>query len=568
MKYQLQPHPADSAKARSSSISTPPDLDIIPLEYCDYADMFSKAKASELPPHHDYNLKIELEEGTSPHLGTLYSLSLVELSALQTFLDENLNTGFIHPTASSHTALVLFVKKKDGSLHLCIDFRGLNKITKKDHYPLPLISDLLDSPSCAKIYSKIDLRHAYHLVQIAPGDEWKTAFCTCYRSYKWLVMPFGLTNTPAAFQHFVNTIFADMLDVCVVMYLNDILIYSEDMESHQQHVQEVLRHLRLHGLFAKPEKCKFHSDSVEYLGYRLSPEGLTMSPGKMQTISDWPEPHKVKDIQSFLGFANFYHWFIFNYSDIVVPLTRLTQKDAPWIFSEDCQHAFNALKHTFTTAPILTHFIPDTPIIVETDASDYAVTGILSITFSDREIHPVAFYSWTLTAPELNYNTHDKELLAIFEAFRNWHHYLEGSASPIDVVTDHKNLEYFSTLKVLSCWQARWSEFLSQFHLVIRFCPRKLSAKLDTLTRQWDVYPKEGDSGYAHVNPQNLRLVFTQEQLTNSLRATILEFPVLHRAVAIMDVETLHNDILSALPSDSHCPDPLHRPTRLLLVHR
>jgi len=289
-KYQLQLRPSDSAKARSSSASTPPDLDIVPPEYHDYADVFSKAKASELPPHRDYDLKIDLEEGTSPPLGTLYSLSPVELSALRTFINENLNTGFIHPTASSHAALVLFVKKKDGSLRLCIDFRGLNKITKKDRYPLPLISDLLDSPSHAKIYSKINLRHVYHLVRIAPGDEWKTAFRTRYGSYEWLVMPFGLTNAPAAFQCFVNTIFADMLDVCVVVYLDDILIYSEDMESHQQHVWEVLRRLRLHGLFAKPEKCEFHSDSVEYLGYCLSPDGLTMSPDKIQTISDWPEP--------------------------------------------------------------------------------------------------------------------------------------------------------------------------------------------------------------------------------------------------------------------------------------
>jgi len=171
-----------------------------------------------------------------------------------------------------------------------------------------------------------------------------------------------------------------------------------------------------------------------------------------------------------------------------------------------------------------------------------------------------------LTAPELNYDTHDKELLAIFEAFWNWRHYLEGSASPIDVVMDHKNLKYFSTSKVLSRWQARWSEFLSQFNLVIHFSPGKVGAKPDALTRQWDVYPKEGDSGYAQVNPQNLRLVFTQEQLSNSLCATYLEFLVL-RAVAIMDVETLHSDILSALPSDPiaqvHLADPpdSHWPT-------
>ena len=372
-------------------------------------------------------------------------------------------------------------------------------------------------------------------------------------------MPFGLTNAPAAFQRFVNTIFADMLNVCVVVYLDDILIYSEDMESHQQHVWEVLHRLWLHHLFAKPEKCEFHLDSVEYLGYHLSPEGLMMSPDKIQTISDWPEPCKVKDIQSFLGFTNFYRWFIFNYSDIVVPLTRLTHKDTPWNFSEECLRSFNALKHAFTTVPILTHFILDTPITVETDASDYAVASILSITCTDGELCLVAFYSRTLTAPELNYDMHDKELLAIFEAFKSWRHYLEGSASPIDVVTDHKNLEYFSTSKVLTRRQARWSEFLSQFNLVIRFCPGKLSAKPDTLTRRWDIYPKEGDSGYARVNPQNLWPVFTQEQLSNSLCATYLEFPVL-RAVAIMDMETLHNNILSTLPSDPiaqvHLSDP------------
>ena len=370
-----------------------------------------------------------------------------------------------------------------------------------------------------------------------------------YGSYEWLVIPFGLTNTSAVFQHFVNTIFADMLDICIIIYLDNILIYSGDKASHKQHVREVLRHLHQHSLYAKSEKCEFHSDSVEYLGYCLSPDGLTMAPEKVQTICDWPEPRKVKDIQSFLGFTNFYHHFIFNYSDIVVPLTRLTCKGAPWNFSKECRRSFNALKHTFTTAPVLMHFIPDAPITVETDASNYTVAGILSITLDDGQIHPVVFYFQPLTALELNYDTHDKELLAIFEAFRIWCHYLEGSTTLVDIVTDHKNLEYFSTSKVLTRCQAHWSEFLFQFHMVIWFQLGKLGAKPDTLTRRWDVYPKEGDTGYAKVNPQNLRLVFTQEQLAISLRATYLEALVLC-AVELMDIEQLHNDILSALPSD------------------
>ena len=241
-----------------------------------------------------------------------------------------------------------------------------------------------------------------------------------------------------------------MLDVTVIVYLDDILIYPDNLEDHKKHVREVLHRLHKHGLYTKPEKCKFHTDTTEYLGYCLSPAGLTMAQNKVDIIRDWPEPRKVKDIQSFLGFANFYRRFIYNYSDIVVPLTHLTRKDALWNFSTDCRRSFNSLKEAFTSVPILTHYQPDAPIIVETDASDYAIAGILSNICPDGEICPVTFYSCTLTTPELNYDTHDKELLAIFEAFRLWRHYLEDSASPVDVVTNHKNLVYFSTSKVLT----------------------------------------------------------------------------------------------------------------------
>jgi len=205
---------------------------------------------------------------------------------LKEFINENLTNGFIRSTSSPHGAPVLFIKKKDGSLQLCVDFRGLNKITKKDRYPLSLISDLLDSPHKARIYTKIDLRHAYHLVRIAEGDEWKTAFRTCYGAFEWSVMLFGLTNAPAAFQRFMNDLFSDLLDVCVIVYLDNILIYSNDITQHRKHVKEVLKRLRKAGLYAKAEKCEFHSDSVEYLGYVLSPSGLTMSDAKVKTIQE------------------------------------------------------------------------------------------------------------------------------------------------------------------------------------------------------------------------------------------------------------------------------------------
>src|SRR6202522_757467 len=215
-----------------------------------------------------------------------------------------------------------------------------------------------------------------------------------------------------------------------------------------------------------------------------SPQMVT---AKVQTIQDWPEPKKVKDIQSFLGFANFYRCFISDYSDIVVPLTRLTRKGIAWNFTTEARQSFEALKSAFTSAPVLTHWIPDKPIIVEHDASNYALGAILSIQTDSGEIHPVAFHSRTFSIPELNYDTHDKELLAIFDAFRVWRHFLEGSASPIDVVTDHKNLEYFATTKVLSRRQARWSEYLCRFNLLIRFRPGRLGTKPDSLSRRWDV---------------------------------------------------------------------------------
>jgi len=291
-------------------------------------------------------------------------LSKFEQETLKEFIDENLTNGFIYSTLSPHGAPVLFVKKKDGSLWLCVDFCGLNKITKKDRYPLPLISDLLDSPHKVRIYTKINLQHVYYLVHIAKGNKWKTAFRTRYRAFEWSVMPFRLTNAPAAFQRFMNNVFSDLLDVYIVVYLNDILIYSDDITQHRSHVKEVLNRLQKAGLYVKAEKCEFYSDSVKYLDYVLSPSGLTMSDAKVKIIQEWPEPKKVKDIQSFLGFANFYRHFIFNYSDIVIPLTCLTRKDTLWNFNDDYRIAFNNLKQAFTSAPILMHWVPDTQLVM------------------------------------------------------------------------------------------------------------------------------------------------------------------------------------------------------------
>ena len=275
-----------------------------------------------------------------------------------------------------------------------------------------------------------------------------------------------------------------------------------------------------------------------------------MSSEKVKAISDWPELWKVKGIHSFLRFMNFYHHFIHNYSNIVIPLMQFIQNNTPWKVTNDCPSAFNLLKKAFTSTLILTHWVPNALLVVKTDASDYAIAGILSIIGTDSELQPVAYHLQTLSTPELNYNTQDKELLTIFEAFKHWQHYLKGSASSVDVVTNHKNLEYFSSSKILTCHQAHWSEYLSQFNLSIHFHPRCLGAKPDALTHHWYVHSTERDRDYTRVNPHNLKPMFTQEQLASSLRATILLALAIHAAV-LMDIEHLHRNILTALPADS-----------------
>ena len=271
-------------QVNSAKLVETPNLSNVPSEYYEFADIFSKTKAEVLTPHWPYDLKINLEEGAQPLVGPIYSLSASKQEALKEFIEKNLNTGFIWPTSSLHGAPVLFVKKKDGLLCLCVNFHGLNCISKKDCYPLLLISNLLDSPHKAWVYSRIDLCYVYHLVHIANGNEWKTAFRTRYGSFKWSVILFGLTNTLTAFRKFMNNVFSDLLDVCVIIYLDDILIYLNNMSEHHWHVKEVLKYLHKVGLYAKAEKCKFHSESVEYLGYILSSSGLTMSNNKVKDI--------------------------------------------------------------------------------------------------------------------------------------------------------------------------------------------------------------------------------------------------------------------------------------------
>jgi RNase H-like domain found in reverse transcriptase/Reverse transcriptase (RNA-dependent DNA polymerase)/Integrase zinc binding domain/Integrase core domain/Chromo (CHRromatin Organisation MOdifier) domain len=473
---------------------------IVPPQYHEFLPMFLPQLHRALPPHRPYDHAIPLRENSTPPFGPLYSLSRNELEAAREWIQDNLRKGFIRASSSPAAAPILFVKKPDGSLRLCVDYRGLNEITIKDRYPLPLIQETLMRIEKAKYFTTLDLPSAYNLIRIREGDEWKAAFRTRYGLFEPLVMQFGLTNAPATFQHLINDTLRPFLDRFCTAYLDDIFIYSSTLEEHQEHVRLVLEALRVAGLGLNPTKCHFNSQRVKYLGFIVTPRGLEMDPTKVDAVRNWPEPRHVKDLQTFLGFANFYRRFIAGYSRVCQPLTELTRKDTPWDWPSNPrrQAAFRHLCTLFTSAPILRHFDFDRPVVVETDSSDYVSAGVLSQPDDTGVIHPVAFFSKKLTPAECNYEIYDKELLAIVRSFEEWRPYLESAPHRIQVLTDHRNLEYFMSTKLLNRRQARWSEFLSRFEFQITYRPGKAGAKPDALTRRSGDLPQEGDDRLAH----------------------------------------------------------------------
>lgn len=482
----------------------------IPFKYRDLEEVFSEKEADTLPPHRQgVDHSIPLEPGSKPPFGPIYSLSQDGLGVLSDYLKKNLANGFIQPSSSPAAAPILFVKKKDGSLRLCVDYRGLNKITAPCRYPLPLINEMMDRLASARVFTKLDIRNAYHRIRIAPGEEWKTSFCCRYGQFEYRVLPFGLTGAVGTFQSFMNDVLREYLDQFVVVYLDDILIYSESQEEHDQHVRKVLQRLHEAGLFAKADKCEFDVTEIDFLGFHIDTSGISMDPQKVRCILEWPTPTSVHDVQVFLGFANFYHRFIHQYSKLVTPITNLLKKDAKFDWTSTQEKAFNTLKQCFTTAPILQHFNPSQPIIVETDASDFATAGVLNQPDPQGVAHPIAFYSRKLDQSEVNYDIYDKELLAIVESFQVWRHYLQGSKHRITVFTDHKNLEYFKSCKDLSRRQARWALQLSSYWFIITYRPGSQNPKADALSRRSDMAFSEGGGD----DKQPVKSMFSEDQI-------------------------------------------------------
>jgi hypothetical protein len=279
-------------------------------------------------------------------------------------LEELLKKGYIHPSVSPWGAPVLFVKKKDGTLRLCIDFRQLNKVTVKNKYPFPRIDDLFDQLKDAKIFSKIDLRSGYHQVRIKEEDINKTSFRTRYGHYEFTVVPFGLSNAPIVFMCLMNGIFREYLDKFVIVFLDDILIYSKSEEEHEKHLKMVLQVLREHQLYAKLSKCSFYQKKIHYLGHIISEEGITVDPEKIKAIEGWPTPRNVSEVRSFMGLAGYYRRFIEGFSKIAHPITSLQKKGVKFEWTSDCERSFQHLKHLLTSAPILRIVDPNEDFIV------------------------------------------------------------------------------------------------------------------------------------------------------------------------------------------------------------
>jgi transposase InsO family protein len=512
--------------ATTDNLTSEEEAKLVPERYHDFLDRFQKKAATALPPHRPgIDCKIDLLPGTSPPHAKIYPLSESELKELRNWLDENLAKGFVRPSTSPAGAPILFTKRKTGLLRLCHDYRALNAVTIKDRYPIPLTNEIIDRLKGAKYFTTFDLRNGFNNIRIAPGDEWKTAFKTRYGSFEALVMPFGLTNAPATFQRFVNSIFHDMTDTQLIVYLDDIAIFAETLEELRRRTKEVLKRLRDNHLFLNPSKCHWEKTEIEYLGLIVGGGEVHMDPKKTDAIASWPAPKTVKELQAFLGFANFYRRFIHKYSEIARPLFNLLTKSKEWSWDEDQQGAFQELKSAFKEEVVTLLPDPEKPYFLETDSSDYAQGGVLSQTNDEGSLKPIAFFSKTMLPAERNYDIHDKELLAIVKCFKEWRQYLEGSKHQVTVYSDHRALKTFMTNKTLNRRQARWSTFLAEFDFQIEFRPGKQNSKPDLLSRRPDLKPetepeKEGSLLKAHHFASAAKLVASDQEIILQLRET------------------------------------------------
>jgi RNase H-like domain found in reverse transcriptase/Reverse transcriptase (RNA-dependent DNA polymerase)/Integrase zinc binding domain len=464
------------------------DKQLIPAEYHEYLDIFSKKKAHHFPELRPWDHKIEMKEGFEPKLFKNYNLTLAEQIKLDKLLRENLEKGYIRPSQLPMASLFFFVSKKDGKLWPCQDYWFSNDWMVKNSYPLPLILKIMDKLKGAKYFTKQDVHWGYNNVQIRKEDEWKAAFKMNKGLFEPTVMFFGMCNSLATFQAMMDDIFMTMIDNrLVIVYMDDILIFADTKEELERITKLVLEKLREHDLFLKAKKCKFCQTRIECLGMIIEEGKISMDTVKLGGIRDWPVPTMLKQTRSFLGFGNFYWKFISHYSKLAQPLNDLMKKDEKFEWTTDCQKAFDTMKKWFMEEPVL--LMPDQskPFQIESDTSKVATGAVLTQLDSNGDQHPVAFLSKTFSETERKYEIYDWELLGIIQVLKEWRHYIQGSGHTTIVYSDHKNLTYFRTAQKLNDQQARWLLYLSGFDLKLIHLPGTKMVQSDALSR-WPDY--------------------------------------------------------------------------------
>jgi len=388
--------------------------EMVPRRFHKYLKVFEKKDSERMLTRKTWDHAIDLREGFVPKKGKMYPLSRVEREEVQEFVKDQLRKGYIRPSKLLQTSPVFFVLKKDGKKRMVQDYWYLNSWTIKNNYPLPLISDLIDSIGKKKVFTKMDLRWGYNNMRIKEGDEWKAAFSMPEGSFEPMVMFFELTNSPATFQTMMNDLLRDLVvEEKIAVFIDDVMIVTETEEGHNEIVEEVLKRLEENDLFVKLEKCVWKVKEVGFLGVIIGEDRVRMEKEKVQGVVEWLVPKNVKDVQKFLGLANYYRWFVKDFAKIAKSLHETTRKEKKWEWEEKQQRAFEELKRRFITEPVLVIPDLDKEMRVEVNVSDFATGGVLLIKCEDERWRPVAYISKSLNEAERNYEIHNKKMLAI-----------------------------------------------------------------------------------------------------------------------------------------------------------
>ncbi|KAK1602063.1 hypothetical protein QYE76_017106 [Lolium multiflorum] len=450
------------------------DFDVVPMT--EFGDVFPEEVPAGLPPLRGIEHQIDLIPGASLPNRAPYRTNPEETKEIQKQVQALLDKGYIRISLSPCAVPVILVPKKDGTWRMCVDCRAINNITIRYRHPIPRLEDMLDELSGAAVFSKIDLRSGYHQIRMKEGDEWKTAFKTKFGLYEWLVMPFGLTNAPSTFMRLMNHVLREFIGKFVVVYFDDILIYSRNESDHTIHIRHVLQVLRDNQLYGN-DKCTFCKDKVIFLGYVVSQHGVEVDESKIEAIQNWPTPMNVSQVRSFHGLAGFYRRFVPNFSTIAAPLNDLTKKGVVFEWGAAQDHAFDELKRLLTSAPLLA--LPDfnKQFEIECDASGIGIGGVLM-----QEGRPIAYFSEKLSGAKLNYPIYDKELYALIRVLEVWQHYLWPKEFIIH--SDHEALKYLKAQSTLHKRLAKWVEFIESFPYIIKHKKGKDNIVADALSRK------------------------------------------------------------------------------------